>query len=338
LDDSNHYPGLAPVDGHLEVIDTEILSMSLSGGGVTMIAGGGLGQSGMLRRSPGAIAEQPDDPTLADSFFDVFFEVDLGGGVYGYNQDALRLATKIDCVPPDAVYIHPIDCVKLYSSPVPHQGDVVAYLVRADHSTYPECGDPTTGDCFEPNGTPYCDDEQCCRQVCEQLPHCCEMNEHSLWRSEHNIARIYFDRDIHPPLPGQVQIREMLPGGLFGPDLSNQFSFTVEGDVNADPRILRIWENGTSLGHRRWYAISNLGGWARVTPFELQYVVQVGDASDDGRVLAYDVSVINAGIPTFTAPDDERGDINGDGRVLAFDVSITNRSIPSFTVEKPSGH
>ena len=362
LDDSNHYPGLAPVDGHLEVIDTEILSMSLSGGGVTMIAGGGLGQGGILGRSPGAIAEQPDDPTLADSFFDVFFEVDLGGGVYGYNQDALRLATKIDCVPPDAVYVHPIDCVTLYSSPVPHQGDVVAYLVRADHSTYPECGDPTTGDCFEPNQSPYCDNERCCEEVCQVLPHCCDViwapdcadaateicaprilraipeNEHSLWRSQHNIVRIYFDRDIPPALPGQVQIREMLDGGLFGPDLSNQFSFTVEGDLNADPRILRIWENGTSLSHRRWYAISNLGGWPPVMPFELQYVVQVGDAGDDGQVLAYDVSVINAGIPTYAASDDERRDLNGDGRILGFDVRVANGSIPSFTVAKPSGH
>jgi hypothetical protein len=73
-------------------------------------------------------------------------------------------------------------------------------------------------------------------------------------------------------------------------------------------------------------------------PFELQYVVQVGDAGDDGRVLSSDVGVINGGVPAFSAPDDDRRDINGDGRVLGFDVSMTNGSIPSLQVPKPTGH
>jgi len=90
--------------------------------------------------------------------------------------------------------------------------------------------------------------------------------------------------------------------------------------------------------HRHWYSVANLGGWSGVSPFELQYVVQVGDASDDGRVLSFDVSVINSGIPDISTPDDERRDINGDQRILSFDVSITNGSIPSLTVPKPAGH
>ena len=73
-------------------------------------------------------------------------------------------------------------------------------------------------------------------------------------------------------------------------------------------------------------------------PFDLHFPVQVGDASADNRVLSFDVSVINGGIPEFDAPDDDRRDINGDGRILSFDVSITNGSIPSFPVTKPSGH
>jgi hypothetical protein len=75
-----------------------------------------------------------------------------------------------------------------------------------------------------------------------------------------------------------------------------------------------------------------------VQPFERHYFVQVGDASNDARVLAYDASVINSGIPHFNAPDDDRRDINGDGRILAFDVSVMNAHLPSFLVPKPTGH
>jgi len=156
---------------------------------------------------------------------------------------------------------------------------------------------------------------------------------------EHNIARIVFDDDITRPTPNQIRIRELLPGGLFGPDLSGNFTFTVENDGGGHPRILRVWEDAlNTTNHGTWYSVANLGDWPGVSPFQLDYQVAVGDASADGRVLAFDVSVINTGIPTFSSPDDERRDINGDGRVLAIDVSVTNGSIPYFGVPKPSGH
>jgi hypothetical protein len=37
----------------------------------------------------------------------------------------------------------------------------------------PDCGDPGTGDCCEPNGTPFCDDAACCEAVCLIEPFCC---------------------------------------------------------------------------------------------------------------------------------------------------------------------
>ncbi len=36
-----------------------------------------------------------------------------------------------------------------------------------------ECGEPAGGDCFIPNPTPYCADEDCCETVCEIFPFCC---------------------------------------------------------------------------------------------------------------------------------------------------------------------
>ena len=139
LDDSANFPGTRPVDGHLDVIDTEIVSMSLTGGpGITLTAGAGLGQGGVLKPSLGAIGEQASENNLADSFFDVFFEVDLGGGNLVYNHTPLVIEAKIDCVPPDAEYIHPTGCVPLFDSPIQGTGVLVANLVSAVHKTFPQ--------------------------------------------------------------------------------------------------------------------------------------------------------------------------------------------------------
>jgi hypothetical protein len=43
VDDSAHYPGTRPIDGHLDVLDTEMVGMKLTGGGATLIAGAGRG-------------------------------------------------------------------------------------------------------------------------------------------------------------------------------------------------------------------------------------------------------------------------------------------------------
>ncbi|MEK6797998.1 MAG: hypothetical protein AABZ12_03455, partial [Planctomycetota bacterium] len=137
-DDSAQYPGLRPIDGHLDVIDTEILSMSLTGGGMTLTAGGGLGTF-PLQGSTGAIAEDPTDPFVADSFFDVFFEITDGLGLLAYNRTPIRVATRIDCLPPDGIYAHITGCTPLFSSPSPTGGTFVGNLVSANHFTYPGC-------------------------------------------------------------------------------------------------------------------------------------------------------------------------------------------------------
>ena len=139
LDDSMNFPGLRPLDGHMDVIDTEIVEMCLTGGGFTLVAGTGLGQGGVLAPSKGAIAELTPGPDFpAESFFDVFFEVQTPTGARLYNQVPLKIETVIYCVPPDdATYLHPTDCIPLYTSPVPGQGEHLANLTRAEHSVNP---------------------------------------------------------------------------------------------------------------------------------------------------------------------------------------------------------
>lgn len=114
-DDSANFPGTRPVDAHLDVIDTEIVSMSLTGGSFTLRVGAGGGPA--LSASQGAVAEQSGDPTLGDSFFDVFFEIDDGINLY-YNQSALRLEAVIPQYPPDPIHPpNPVLCLDLFSAP-----------------------------------------------------------------------------------------------------------------------------------------------------------------------------------------------------------------------------
>jgi len=160
----------------------------------------------------------------------------------------------------------------------------------------------------------------------------------SLPRSARNLIRLRFDRDITAPLAGQLLIREMLPGGTYGADLSAGFTFEVESDAQDCRRVLRIRETGSTLQHRKWYAVLNTGSWTGVSPFTVQYVVQVGDVNNDGRVLNVDFGLVNPAVPSFDVADDDRRDINGDGRILNSDFGVLNSKIPSFPVAKPAGH
>lgn len=164
-------------------------------------------------------------------------------------------------------------------------------------------------------------------------------NGSSLWRSTQNVMRLTFSQNLTAPIAGQLLVQQLLPGGLFGPDVSSGFTFTVENDGGANPRVLKIVDFGTSnLLHRNWYAIRNAGTWTGVADFEMHYVVQVGDADGDLQVLNLDAGLINAGVPAFGAPDTDRRDIDADAAVLNADVSTANARIPSFQVTKPSGH
>ncbi len=164
-------------------------------------------------------------------------------------------------------------------------------------------------------------------------------NGASLSRSVGNVVRLNFNQNIIAPTAGQVQIRQMLSNGQFGADLSSGFAFAVESDGSANPRILKITDIApANLVHRQWYAIRNAGTWPGVADFEVQYVIQIGDADGDRQVLNLDVGLINAAIPTFNPVDSDRRDTDGDGAILNADVSTANARIPSFNVPKPSGH
>ena len=137
-DNSANFPALPdpPVlDAHIDVIDTEIVSMVLTGGGMTLRAGAatGVGPNGpLLLPSKGLAVEQAADNTKADSFFDVFLELDLGGGLWIYNQQPRRVTAVINQVPPvGAAYVQANVCLPLYTSPNVGQGIHVANLAAS---------------------------------------------------------------------------------------------------------------------------------------------------------------------------------------------------------------
>lgn len=84
-DVSANFGGVGSLDAHLDVIDTEIVSMSLTGGGLTLKAGTSApGINAGVSQSLGATEEQAADATKGDSFFDVFLEIFDGTDTY-YN-------------------------------------------------------------------------------------------------------------------------------------------------------------------------------------------------------------------------------------------------------------
>ena len=161
--------------------------------------------------------------------------------------------------------------------------------------------------------------------------------DESLWRIEKNFVLLTFMGPITEPAAGEIMIQEITDAGGTGADLSADFTFSVEGAGN----VLRITENVDSplnpLTHRHWYRFTNLGAWAGGGLFERDYVVQMGDCTNDGLVVGADFSCVNAKISCFNCPDD-RADINGDNLILGADASLVNSFISSFPVAKPSGH
>jgi hypothetical protein len=141
-DDSQNYPGMRPVDGHLDVIDTEILSLSLTGGDFTIVAGEGQGQGGVLPASLGVIAEDPSDPSLGESFFDCYFEAFIYG-MYIYNHDPIRLQLTIDRFPPYGQTYTFTGCIAAYDSPEPGQGNLVGNITSIEFTILEQQEVPT---------------------------------------------------------------------------------------------------------------------------------------------------------------------------------------------------
>lgn len=122
-------------------IDTEIVSLQLVGGGMTLRAGDGVGNGacdGPLC-SLGRITEQNGDSEQADSFFDIFFEIDNTPLGTLHNNVACRMEAVLDQVPPRAlttyICLPPTNAdIALFTD----NGTRVGRLLGASHTILPE--------------------------------------------------------------------------------------------------------------------------------------------------------------------------------------------------------
>jgi hypothetical protein len=121
IDRSLHFPGPTDCNGspcgqgdaHLDVIDTEMVLMSLTAAQVELRAG----NAGAVPLSPslGTVVEK-NDPALGDSFFDLFFELEVNGTRL-YNHSPVRVQAEVTSQPPEATYLAPTGCLLLYDDP-----------------------------------------------------------------------------------------------------------------------------------------------------------------------------------------------------------------------------
>lgn len=157
----------------------------------------------------------------------------------------------------------------------------------------------------------------------------------SLTRPSNNVMRLEFDGAITAPAPGEIEVRECLPGGGFGAvDLSGSLAYAVEGGT-----VLRISEDGAAvLANETWYGVTTTtGDWNNVLTFEVAYKVCFGDGNNSGFTNFADLSFINANFVDPTS-DWDVNDINGSGFVNFADLSSAFANNDSTAPAKPDGH
>jgi hypothetical protein len=137
IDDSAFFPGLRPVDGHLDVVDTEVTTMNMAGtnastAGWTLLAGT---NSGLSHRTLGAMAESTTDSAVAQSFFDVFFEIQ--GTPWGtlHNDTPLYIDGLTPQLPPPIGTVYTVENapIALYDS-----NENLAVFITAGDKIVPE--------------------------------------------------------------------------------------------------------------------------------------------------------------------------------------------------------
>jgi hypothetical protein len=126
--------GSATVDDQFDVIQTEMLSMNLTGSGYTLVAGAPGNPD--LPQTLGAMLELESDNTKACSFFEVYFKIITPFGTF-YNHDPLVVKSIITTLPPlnGTVYLHPENlCLLLYPTKWDVPSSPVITLVSAEHT------------------------------------------------------------------------------------------------------------------------------------------------------------------------------------------------------------
>jgi hypothetical protein len=137
--------------GTRDIIDVEVISMSLTDGVNTLYAGKGVIPPGVtLWPSQGVISQTETDGTQANSFFKMNVQIDRGAppNRYLYTQGPIRVEAVIDRVPPHDNYVQLNVNAGLFTDPDPTPPNTeVARVVTVQHKTFP-VGGPTGACCL----------------------------------------------------------------------------------------------------------------------------------------------------------------------------------------------
>jgi hypothetical protein len=193
------------------------------------------------------------------------------------------------------------------------------------------------------NGLEWCDTELGCTAGdvwMDAEPQC----NGSVSRIRNNEIILWFHEQLTSGVGGLCEVRELLPDGLYGPDLSEDFVFEVTGNA------LRVREQGSVLDNRKWYGLLCDEGIGAIGPFEYHFTVLMGDANGDHFIDASDLSTCNSLVSPLRYRCDvdaagsdcgtvHRCDANEDGFVNAIDLSTINAYVGPFAGPlKPKGH
>lgn len=156
-----------------------------------------------------------------------------------------------------------------------------------------------------------------------------------LWRQFRNRIRLTFAGPVNQVFAGFIQIRELLPDGALGGDLSDNFGVFVDGTD-----VVMV-DTDSVLENRKWYRVTFTKPGQTKPTTSIDLFVQAGDANNDGFVNFADILFTSNRVPTLPKDLDEstmRGDINADTLVNFADMSHVIGFIPALRVPKPTGH
>lgn len=117
---------------------------------------------GFLVSAWGTCSDDPESPCCADLDSDgAVTSADLGLLVSAWGACPVDPCEGVDCNDGDPCTTDTCVDGECFNEKIPGCGEG-------------PCGDPTAGSCFSANGTPGCDDVECCEPICAADPYCCD--------------------------------------------------------------------------------------------------------------------------------------------------------------------
>ena len=347
----------ALIPGATDKIETEILQLDLVGsspvlGDITLRVSSEALSLGEIEEQDNVTGEL-DFP--ADSFFDIFFEVEVSGIIL-HNQNPLHLECKIDEIPPElCAYEPPIpDPIPLYDD----DKNLIAFIEHAMHIPLPPnerlvvfnnefkdggCIDPAPGGgalSFEGEGTPN-------HTAAEQGELCPE--ESDSWT---------FEATLFGGLEQFIGIRVVEKTGSINVSVLRPDGTTVNLTPGAELRASHDQENaqykvtvtgkGPGLATYGIHVCRGIGfcDFAKditltptllpptMVPTDTPTPGGSGDANKNGVVNAIDAALVLQGVAGLTDPWPNT-DVNGDGATNSIDAALILQFVAGLVPSLP---